>query len=220
MSVLQPKESKTYINVLSSDGTFRMQVSSDTEGAVKREYETSDGTKGTKYEKVFESARGKITDVSIFEGDYGKNLILAVADENGEEVNFSLNTATPFGEDMMKKLPNIDFEHTVVLNPYSFEDENGKTKKGMSVLQNNEKVQSYFHDSDGKATNGLPTPEGDTSTFDSDDWKMYFTKVRKFLIQYVQQNIQPKFVKGQKKNDQIRQENSAEEVTPEDIPFS
>lgn len=194
---LQEKDSVQYITVLGSTGDFRMTVPEGTEGAKFREYETSDGKKGSKWERVFKSIGGRIAGVEFFEGDFGKNLIITFdIGEDKDPIKVSLGTNTPFGEDVMKKFPNINLEENAVFSPYAFEDDKGKTRKGISITQGDEKIQNYYFDPEkGKATHKMPEPEGDTNSYDSDDWKIHFTKVRKFLISEMEKNIIPKFEK-------------------------
>lgn len=190
---LEAKETKKFISVLGSTGDFRMSVPEGTEGAIKREYETSDGKKGEKYELAYKSIGGKIVDVEFFEGDYGKNLLLTFDfEDNTEHVVLSLGCNTPFGEDVLKKLPNIDFNAWVVMTPYNFDDDNGKNRKGISITQGDEKVTNAYYDGK-KSLLDYPEPEGDTSKYDADDWKMYFTKARKHTIQYAEKEIVPQF---------------------------
>jgi len=170
------------MNILGSDGTLRLTVDAGTDGAKLREYETSDGKKGSKWELTFKSLSGKISNMQEFEGDYGKNLLVTLAYKGGEDT-ISFNTTTPFGEDFMKKLPNINLDEYVTITPYSFVDDNGKTRKGETVPQGDVKLTNYFYDPEKKKNlHKYPEPEGDTSTFDKDDWKIYFTKCRKFLV--------------------------------------
>ena len=203
---MHKKETRTFVSILGSTGDFRQVVSEDTEGAVRRDYEIKDSKdgsikKGTKFELVFDSIDGHIADIEIFEGDYGKNLILTMDfGEDAEPVGISVNTATPFGEDLMKKLPNINFNEVVELSPYSFEDDEGKSRRGISIKQNGEKIQSFFYDpqaNEGKGgnVNGYPDPQGDTSAYDKDDWKIYFTQARKFLVKYTEEHIITMFEK-------------------------
>jgi len=187
---LESKELKKIITVLGSAGDFRMSVPEGTEGATKREYETSDGKKGTKTELAFKSVGGKISNVDFFDGDYGKNLMVTLDAGDDGAVTVSLGCSTPFGEDVLKKLPNIDMNEHVVLTPYAFEGDNGKPMKGVSITQGDVKIKNAFFDYD-KKKNLLkyPAPEGDTSTFDADDWKMFFTTARKHTIKYAEENI-------------------------------
>lgn len=201
---LETKETRKIINVLGSEGDFRLTVPEGTEGAVRREYESSDGKTGVKHELIYKSIGGKIVDVSFYEGDYGRNLQVTFDFEEGDEpVTVSLGTNTPYGEDVMKKLPNIDLNEWVVFTPYAFEDDRGKDRKGITISQGDEKIQSFFtevSEEDGKRVykniNGLPEPTGEEA--DSDDWKIYFTQVRKFLVKYTEDNILPQFGKTAK----------------------
>lgn len=185
------------MNILGSDGTLRLSVPEGTEGAVKRDYETSDGKKGTKWELIFKSLCGRITNMQIFEGDYGKNLLVTLSYEGGSDT-ISFNTTTPFGEDFMKKLPNINLDEFVTIAPYSFTDDAGKTRKGVTVTQGDTKLQNYFSEmkeKDGKKSYknlyGYPMPTGKEE--DKDDWKIYFTQCRKFLVKNVEEKFLPAY---------------------------
>lgn len=187
MALIANKQDK-YITIL-SDGTLRLPVPEGTEGAVKREYELKDGTKGSKTELVFNKITGKITDIKIFDGDFGKLLQLTITDEAGDMV-LSVSTAQNFGEDLMKKLPNIDLDKEVSLAPYAFEDEKGKSKKGVTVTQDEVKIKNYFYDEEKKeVTNGYPKPKGDTTKYSSDKWKIYFLEAREFLTEYIEERF-------------------------------
>lgn len=179
---LRKIERENFVSILGSDGTFRKVVPEGTEGAIVREYEDSKGNKGIKTELVFNEMEGKITGISFFDGDFGQLIKVVMTDEAGDET-LSMDTSQAFAEDLMKKLPNIKLDQNVVFTPYAFVDENGKNKKGLTIKQNGEKVDNYYYNAvDKKPCNGFPEPEGDTKKFDKDDWKMYFIKVRKFLV--------------------------------------
>jgi len=185
-----PKQQRDYIKILSSDGTFRLPAQENEPGAVRREYETSDGKKGVKWEHVMEQWDGKINGVSFRDSDYGQTLELATDDGV-----FSLNTDHNYAQDLMAKLPNIDFDKDVTLRPYSFEDEKKKLRRGVSVEQEGEKIKSFFYDPEKKKSiNGVPeVSKKDAEGYDKDDWKMHFIKVRKFLVKYIEDNVAPKF---------------------------
>lgn len=177
MELKKNENNKKYISVL-ADGKFHESVLEGTEGAVVRTYEDKDGVKQSKIELVFDEAQGKITKFYFEDGEFGKNLLLEI-DNDGIIV---LGTASSFCEDLMKKLPAIDLKADVKLVPYSFVAE-GKSRKGITVYQGEQKVESYYWDKEAKKVkNGFPEIEGDASKFDSDDWKMHFMKVRKFLV--------------------------------------
>lgn len=172
---------KKFVTIL-ADGKFHQSVPEGTPGEVQRQYEDKEGFMKTKNELVFDSVTGKITKISFEDGDFGKSLQLEI---DGEGV-VSVGTASNFGEDLMKKLPNIDLAQPVKLVPYAITD-GGKNKRGVTVYQNDAKVNSFYWN--GKETiNGLPET-GDTSKFTSDDWKVYFITARKFLVSEVEKLI-------------------------------
>lgn len=183
------------MSILSSDGTLRLAVPEGTEGAVRREYETSDGTKGVKFELVFKSLSGKITNIEEYEGDYGTSLLVTFTYDGGEDI-IAFGAGTPFGEDFMKKLPNINLDEFVTIQPYSFTDDSQKLRKGVSIKQGDEKIQNFFSAKEGDEytyLHGYPEPEGDTSGWSKDKWKIYFLNCREFLLEYTRENFIAKF---------------------------
>jgi hypothetical protein len=173
------KKANTYFYIL-SDGKFHTEAKEGDEGAIKREYETSDGKKGVKIEKTAEKISGIVTNLSLYDGDFGKLLQLSFG-ENELIVSIGVNSA--FGEDLMKKIPNIDFNLPLTLAPYSFDDENGRKRKGITVYQNEVKIGNYYSKKDGDkyvTLNGYPEVPEDVN-WDKEDWKIYFAQARKFL---------------------------------------
>lgn len=182
-------ETKNFVSVL-ADGLLHMTVPEGTEGAVKREYETSDGKKGSKFELVYKDISGMISKVGFFEGDYGKSLQLTITDGDEEPVVLSLPTASNYGEDMMKKLPNVDMDKPVKIVPYSFTDDKGKAKKGVTVYQDEQKIQNYYYDAKKeKNINGYPEVKKTKKPFTKDQWKMYFMECRMFLIEQIEEKF-------------------------------
>jgi hypothetical protein len=180
-----------YYTILGSDGKFRLTGPEGTAGSVKREYEDSAGVKGVKNELVFDKLSGKITNVAFHDGKFGKSLQITLTDEVGPMV-ISLNTATNFGEDAMKKLPNIDRSKVVSFNPYAFTDDKGKLRKGISIVQDGQKITNYFYDEvEKKNLHGFPTPKVKKTgkPYSKDDWKVYFIEARQFLVDYIEDNF-------------------------------
>jgi len=196
MAHTETKETGIYFNVM-SDGKFHQTVPAGTEGAVLREGELKDGTTFSKWEKLFSDISGMITKVEFYDGNYGKNLLLTISDEGYEDVTVSLNTAQPFGEDMLKKLLAIDRTQPIKLVPYSLVDEkSGKSKKGITVYQNDQKVQSYFHSYDAETKQTTPIngfPELPTAkkgkAISSDEWKLWFAQCRLFMIDTIEDKL-------------------------------
>lgn len=184
MALKNNKSNDKFVSIL-SDATMRLVVPEGTEGAVKRDYETSDGKTGTKHELVFTELSGFIKEISFYDGDFGKLIQLKVEDGDEEPVVLSLGTATNFGEDIMKKLPNIDLEKRVTLSPYSFEDkETKKNHRGISIKQDDQKIESFYYDKAKKKNiNGYPDTKFKSKKVSSDDWKLYFLNARVFLIE-------------------------------------
>ena len=189
---LKTREQKTYASVI-SDGTIRVKTTESDPLGVRRDYKLQDGTEGFKFERVYNELSGKITGVSFFEGDYGKQINITVSTEGEDDVILALNLSANYAEDIMKKLPSIDFSKEVVLKPYSFEDDKKKLRKGISVSQDDIKIKSFFHDDKNNPINGFPTLEkdatGQTKQYDKEDWKIYFIQTRKFLVKYLEDNL-------------------------------
>lgn len=185
-----------YITIL-ADGKFHETVPAGTDGAILREYETSKGEKGSKWELVYTKLEATITNLGFRTGDYGDEILITFQ-EGDDELTLSQGAASNFGEDLLKKLPNVDFSEKLSVSPYSFTDEkNGKQVRGVTLYQKGEKLYNFFYKpSDvegekGTALHGYPEFEGDKDS--KDDWKIHFLKSRKFLIGYVKENILPKF---------------------------
>lgn len=187
-------EKKSYISIL-ADGKFHEGVEKGVEDAVLREYETSDGKTGSKWELVYTKIQAKIMGIEFQDGEYGTNIQLALSGEE-RDVVVSVGVSSNFGEDLMKKLPNVNLSEPVELAPYSFVDERGKSKKGVTIYQNGEKLASFFSEQKDEkwvAVNGYPTPDGDVEDYKSDDWKLFYLQARKFLVSYIKNKIVPKF---------------------------
>ena len=176
---LKTYEPKLYANII-SDGTIRVKTVETNPLAVRRDYELKDGTKGTKFELVYNELSGVINDVSFYDGDFGKILHLTFFDDM--PIILSMNVSSNYAEDIMKKLPNIDLSKIVIFRPYSFEDDNKKLRKGITILQNNIKIKSFFHNEKNQPINGYPVLTKDIKEYDSDDWKIYFMQTRKFSV--------------------------------------
>ncbi len=194
MGLKQTRIEGTYASVI-SDGSIRVQVDKETPGAKLREGDLKDGTHFAKYEMVYNEISGKIQNIEFVDSDYGKNIKITI--DGGDElpIILFLSTASNFGEDFMKKLPNINLKEEVTIKPYSMEVK-GKNRKGVSIIQDKEKVQPFFikvnDDKSVEYLHEMPSP-GDIK--DKDDWKIYFMTVRKFLINYIENNIISTFSK-------------------------
>ncbi len=191
--MLTPDKTGRYISI-KADGKFHEVVSKDTEGAVLREYELKDGTKGEKWELLYQSVDNvSITKIAFEDSDYGENIQLTLSDGENEVI-WSENTGTNFGTDLMKKLPNVNFAEKVTIKPYAFKAEDtGKDKRGVNIFQG-EKLYSFFYDlTTREETNGFPVPQKKREDMKTADWKIYFLNVQVFLTDYTKENIVVKF---------------------------
>lgn len=193
MAHTQDQEKGVFFNVM-ADGKFHKEVPEGTENAVLREGDTKDGKHYAKWELLYSDVSGIITKVELYDGSYGMNLNLTIEDEGYETIVASFKTDSNFGEDMLRKLLSIDRSQPVKLVPYAFEPEKGSMKRGVTVYQNGEKIQSYFHDYDTetkKSTpkNGLPDfpkPKGKKTELSKDEKKMVYTQQRLHMINTIQ----------------------------------
>lgn len=188
-----PKEHEdTIYATILADGKIHVAVAEGTEGAIEREYETSAGKKGKKFEHLYTELIGKIQKVEFKEGDYGINLLVTIGEEGDEKpVTLALGTTSNFGEDLMKKLPNIDLKKNVKLEPYSFLNDKQKNTRGIVVTQPNkkgefEKVYSFYHDNEKKTTlNGYPVQPKPKAgkPVSKVEWRKYFGAASDFLVE-------------------------------------
>lgn len=193
-------------------GKIRKQANEDDPKAIKRVVKRPDGTEVVKHEYVYDSLSGLITDASFRETDYGKMFDVTV-----DGIVLSINTEHKYFSALASKFPNIDLQKEVSLMPYDFKTDDGKRIVGMNVMQEREKLRSFFYDGE-KNTNGMIEPEGDTSKYDKDDWKIYFTRVKKFLINYIEEMDKkfPELVKSEAKEKQVGFDDPIDE---NDLPF-
>jgi len=194
MSLKLAEENKIFANIL-ADGKLHVTVPEDTEGAITRKYKTSDGLEGSKTELVYSEVKGKISEIKFYEGSYGRNIQLTITDGEDKPIVVSLSTSSSFGEDLMKKIIAVDMERVVKIIPYSFLDDKGKSKKGITLYQkeegkNPEKVKNYFYDEEAKKTlHGFPEPKKGKKPLSKDQWKLYFGEVREFLVEKVKEHF-------------------------------
>lgn len=217
--MLTPVNNERYISV-KADGRFSEKVNEGDEGAELYTWnDKKTGEEKSKWVRRYKSVDNVfITNIRFETGEYGENILLTLSDGENEVV-WSEGTSTNFGTDLMKKLPNVDFSAKVSIQPYAFPTENGKEKKGVSIFQN-DKITDFFWD--GKENlHGFPVRPKEMDAMDSDDWKVFFIEVKKFLTNYTKENIVPKFAEGIEQKDvpvkNIPQDDGSLVLTDEDI---
>src|SRR5580704_9060198 len=103
---------KQYLSIV--QGSLRQSVPEGTPEAVRREWEAG-GDKGVKHEIVFKAITGRITNVYFYDGESGgrkfQNLnVVLDENEHGKQPVISVGVGTRYASDIMKKLPQVDFE--------------------------------------------------------------------------------------------------------------
>ena len=196
---------KTFATIVG--GKIRVKVEEGTEGAERREYKTPAGVEGVKHELVYDRLSGVIKNISISEKEWGKMIDISI-----DGVNLSLNVDTKYAQSIMERLPAIKIDQELQIVPYDFEPE-GKKRTGVNIYQG-EKINSYYRDGK-KALNGFPTPDNNGEGFDKDDWKIFFTQVKKFLVTETEKFIE----KNIPEIDQQITEKDTDEINIENIQF-
>lgn len=205
-----------YISVL-SDGKFHESSAKGVDGAVLREYETSDGEKKSKWEIVYDKINARIVNVDFKDGDYGEQMIITIEGSEGEAF-LQMGANSQFAESVMKVLRNVELDKEVTFVPYSFVSDKDPDRKikGMNLYQNGFKVESYFHAQagDGKwiTKNDYPSPSKPREEMGKKEWKRYFEDLNEFLVNFTKANFTaPKPAK--------KEEVKQDDISPDDIPF-
>lgn len=229
---------KTYLSI--AQGAIRQTVSEQTEGAIRRDYEMKDGTKGYKFEFVYKSWEGKIKDIRVKDGKFGE-----VCEIEFDDAVLSLGTKSRYFMDLIKRLMNANVNRTMTFTPYDFETD-GKKLTGVSLVQNGEKIPNYYWDDVNKMTiNGMPVPNFNTKQARTRDWEAYWLQVQGFLVDEVEkiknmiENSKPEQVEDDEKLEEDfadqtiptvekdgsfnydfpEKQNQEDEVRLEDVPF-
>lgn len=186
----------TYLNIVA--GKLAQKSQEWEVWAIRREYETSDWKKWFKFEKYHKNVTWKITWLVFKDTDYWTQLQVKLDDD----IVLTLGTDSNYFSDFAKKLPKVDLSKEVVINPYDFETNDWKKRKWVTVYQWWEKLTNYYYDTEAKENLfNFPTVDRkESSKYDSDDWKMYFIKVKKFLTAEVEKII-PKLEEVKDKED-------------------
>lgn len=175
------KGKANYLRIIG--GEIVKTVEEGTPEAVLRKYELKDGTKGEKWEIHYQNWEGVIVNVSFKEGDYGEQCIIVFPD-----AVLTIPTNGRYFQDFACKVFNADLSKPVKLHPFDMEVEKGR-KSGISVQQNGEKLKNFFYDYDTKKSlNGFPEVNKEKAVKKT-YWKIYFTEVAEFLVEYIQNNL-------------------------------
>jgi hypothetical protein len=179
---LENRENGNYITIL--NGKFCQRVKEGTEGAVQR----TNKLNKVVFEKFYDSFTGRLIDIKIADGTYGKTWNFYFQD-SGEVYILQLSYNNGFANALLKMLPNADLTKEMKVSP-SMKEENGKIKSSLFVNQDGKPLK-HFYTKDNP--NGFPqwtqiTVKGE-KVWDSTDQL-------KFLEEMVNTTILPKLVRN------------------------
>lgn len=179
---------KKYLTV--AYGKLRIKAEPNEAGAVKREFE---GRSSWAFE--YSAIEGVITSIYYKESkEFGNSYEVTIND--GEELyNISLREDSRYCQDFLCKLPNLNFSQPLKITPYSMEVENNKIIHGISIRQDNVKIQNAFveydKDHDNKRIYKLGYPEPKSLNLSDKEYKIYLIEIQLFLSDYVKNKIIP-----------------------------
>ena len=174
---LQNNTGKPYLRIVG--GKIVQKVDKGTPKAKLREYELPNGTKGSKYELVYNNWSGVITNIVIKDTEYGEMCNIEFTD-----AILSLGTSSRYFQDFACKVFSGDIKQEFLLHPYDMEVDTGR-KSGISVQQNGEKLKNYFYDmEEKKSLHGFPEVDEEAKNT-KNYWKKYFMDVEAFLVEKI-----------------------------------
>ena len=184
------REDKGRLLYVLADGLLREQVDQTTEGAKLRVVKDDAGNvKAEKWELAYPGITGFITGITMYDGEYGSNVMIAMKDESDEEFVVSLKASSMYGEDFLHKLPNVDFTKEVSMKGYNFEAEGGRKMTGITITQDGEKLRNAFNYKEGDEwvtpIEGYPQVDDKKVPKNSEAWKIFFATRREWVIEYL-----------------------------------
>ena len=142
------RSNSTFFNII--DGKFAVRVQKETPGAVARTNKNGEVV----YEIHHDNISARLENISIREGDYGKEWIVRLADVD-EKYTLQISYSSRFAKSFLFCLPKIDLNKEVTLTPYQT-IKNDKKQSVMFVNQDGEAIKwAYTKDT----PNGLPPME-------------------------------------------------------------
>jgi len=139
---------KTYLTIF--NGMIAQRIKEDlynrlkdeaNEGFVVIERENKNGDKV--FEKHYEYLEASLDSASVVDSPYGQNIELSFNDV-GDEYTLNIGLDSRYGKDFMNKFVNVDISSPMKIKPFSFENDEGKRFTGVTIYQNNEKVEKAF----------------------------------------------------------------------------
>lgn len=172
---------KVYLKVVG--GNFSQTVEKTTQGAKLREYELSNGKKGSKWEITYQNWTGRLVGIKFEDTEYGKMCRIEL-----DDAVVTLGADSRYFTDFASKIFNADLTKLILFHPYDMEVDGGKKRQGISLQQGGQKLQSYFYNPETKKKlHGFPeVDEAKKAKYGDDYWKPYFTEVKFFLMEQLE----------------------------------
>jgi len=145
---LEQRQSGNYITILG--GKLCQRVQEGTEGAITRVNKIGN----TVHEKFYESFTGRLIDIKIQDGEYGKTWNFVFQD-NEEPYILQLSYSNSFSTAFLKMLPNIDLAKEMKLSP-SVKEVDGKNRSSLFINQDGKPLKHAYT---REAPNGMPDME-------------------------------------------------------------
>jgi hypothetical protein len=145
---LETRQSGNFITILG--GKLCQRVSEDTPGAVKRTNKL--GT--VVFEKFYDSFTGKLIDIRVQDGTYGKTWNFVFKDKE-EPYTLQLSYSNSFSTAFLKMLPNIDLTKEMKISP-SVKEVDGKVRSSLFVNQDGKAIKHAYS---RENPNGMPEME-------------------------------------------------------------
>ncbi len=146
---LETRTGGNYITILG--GKLCQRVQEGTEGAITRVNKIGN----TVHEKFYDSFTGKLIDIKVQDGTYGKTWNFIFQDSE-EPYTLQLSYSNSFSTAFLKMLPNINLALEMKLSPSVKVDENGKNKSSLFINQNGQPLKHAFTRAE---PNGMPDME-------------------------------------------------------------
>ena len=110
----------------------------------------------TVYELIYDFIEGRIAEAKIESSENFGDFIKLKITDGKEVVSLSIGFKSSYGRHFIFRIPNFDFRSAIKIKPYSFIDDTGKTRIGLVIYQNGQKIASAHTKDD---PNGLPQLE-------------------------------------------------------------
>lgn len=190
MGMAEPMGDNNTMYLYIIQGHLMQKVKEGTPGAIKREWESkSDGKTGTKWELQFKNLTGIITGIEFKDSDFGEQCIIKL-ESDGEKAQLQVGLDSKYFSSFGHRFSNINFSLPIIINAYDFENDDKKRVTGLSLIQDDKKLKSFFWDDISKSPiNGMVQPGEDRASYDKDDWIHYFSKVKKFLKAHIEAEL-------------------------------